>query len=171
MEQCSIRPQYRSLRVSLSQGLGRKLLFIVRSILSILSIPLLLWIHSPSVPLTRMLLSVLDTVLIFQKLDWGLNWRVQTAFGRIYLRNRGKRSATTPNRSRRPLKRARTDSQPSSPPLNLSHLLNLPAVRHLSTNIEGLIGFSSAHHIEGFHPRANLSPCNCTCYCGIYFST
>lgn len=31
--------------------------------------------------------------------------------------------------------------------------------RHLSTNMEGLIGLSSAHHIEGFHPRANLSPC------------
>ena len=25
--------------------------------------------------------------------------------------------------------------------------------------MEGLIGSSSAHHIEGFHPRANLSPC------------
>ena len=31
--------------------------------------------------------------------------------------------------------------------------------RHLSTNMEVLIGSSSAHHIEGFHPRANLSPC------------
>ena len=43
-------------------------------------------------------------------------------------------------------------------------LLNLPAAfsrgqRHLSTNMEGLIGSSSAHYIEGFHPQANLSPC------------
>ena len=25
--------------------------------------------------------------------------------------------------------------------------------------MKGLIGSSSAHYIEGFHPRANLSPC------------
>ena len=31
--------------------------------------------------------------------------------------------------------------------------------RNLSTSMEGLIGSSSAHHIKGFHPRANLSPC------------
>ena len=52
--------------------------------------------------------------------------------------------------------------------LNLRMLPNLLAVfsrgqrqvpRHLSTKMEGLIGSSSAHHIEGFHPRANLSPC------------
>ena len=29
----------------------------------------------------------------------------------------------------------------------------------LSTSMDGLIGSPSAHHMNGLHPRANLSPC------------